>query len=86
MKHAGGNTAERCSPSKNNTGAALGKAAVVQARLRLESGKACGGWALSLYITESLSETFQEMVCFGRRESLGFFFFFFFLIYNLSSN
>lgn len=74
MKHAGGNTAERCSPSKNNTGAALGKAAVVQASLPLESGKDCGGWARAPYITESLSGTFQEMVCFGRRESLGFLF------------
>lgn len=76
-KQAGGNAAERCSPSKNNTGAALGKAAAVH----FEDTPVCV-WNLEkavegeggLHITESLSGTFQEMMCFGRCESLGLFF------------
>lgn len=72
-------TAERCSPSKNNPGSALGKAAVVHFEDKpvcvSNPETAAGGLALSvLYITEPPSGTFQGMVCFGRRESLGLFF------------
>lgn len=79
------------SASKNNTGSALGKTAVVHFEdnpvciSNLE--KAPRGLALFMpYITEALSETFEGTVCFGRCESLGLFFFFSLLIYNLSSN
>lgn len=75
MKHAAGNPVERCPPSKNNTGAALGKAAGIsgQASGHLESEKAWS-FAILLYISRSLSGTFQGMVYFDRRESLGLFF------------
>lgn len=75
VKQAGGDAAERCSPSKNNTSAALGKAAAV----RFEDTPVCV-WNLEkaveggLHIMESLSGTFQEMMCFGRCESLGLLF------------
>lgn len=89
MKHAGGNTAERCSPSKNNTDAAPGKAAVVH----FEDKPGCvwnlekateEGWLFLHYTSLSpFQEPFREWCVLADVTVWGFFSL---LIYNLSSN
>lgn len=76
MKHTGGNTAERCSPSKNNTGAALGQAAVVQASLPLESGKTVAGGLVHHTSRSPFQEPFRKWCVLADGRVWAFFFLF----------